>query len=439
MKISAHWIQTDAALRRVVVIVCLALAACGKKEEEPAVKPVVEVQIAKAEVENFETAVSAPATIFPREQANIAARTAAPIKQLLVKKGDSVKAGQTVAVLESRDVAAAREEAVASLAEAQETLQKTTSAALPTDVERARGQMAVAEATLRQAQTIYDRRKKLFEQGAIPQRDLLASETDVATNRANYEVAKTTLDLLKNQSRDRDIKIAQSHVEAAKARLRGVDAQMIYTQIVAPFSGSITEQFMYPGDMAKPDAPMFTIMDLSTAVARAQVPESAAAPIKPGQLCSFTSGDNAAAPYSGRISVINRAVDPARRTLEVWCEIASPPPALRAGSFGQVKVAISSSRSVVVPQAAVQLNEGARTGFVMVVSGKTVKKRDIEAGEAADGKMQILKGINAGETVVTEGVYGLAEGVEIKLASDKKDDKGEKKDDDKKEEKKDEK
>ena len=59
--------------------------------------------------------------------------------------------------------------------------------------------------------------------------------------------------------------------------------------------------------------------------------------------------------YKGRISVVNRAVDPARRTVEVWCEIPRPPPDLRAGAFGEVRILTATARGVVVPQPAVQL------------------------------------------------------------------------------------
>ena len=222
----------------------IVLGGCAKKNEaEP--KPEVEVKLAPATVEDVEQTITGPATVFPVSQAAVAARNAAPIRELLVKKGDNVKAGQVLAVLESKDVAAAHGEATANLAEAEQNLQKTTAGTLPSDLERARGQLVAAEAAYKQADAIYKRRKSLFEDGAIPQRDLLVSETDLATTKANYEVAKTAYDLLKNQSNGRDIEIAKSHVEQAKARLAQADAQLSYARISAPFAGTVTEQFMF--------------------------------------------------------------------------------------------------------------------------------------------------------------------------------------------------
>lgn len=409
-----------------VLAAAVILAGCAKKEEaEP--KPLVEVKLAPATVEDVEHSITGPATVFPISQAGVAARNAAPIRQLLVKKGDNVTAGQTLAILESSDMAAAKNEALANLTEAEQNLQKTTAGTLPSDLERARGQMVAAEAAYKQADAIRSRRKSLFDEGAIPQRDLMTAETDLATTKANYEVAKLSYDLLKNQSNERDIQIAKSHVEQSKSRLAQADAQLSYTRITAPFAGTVTEQFMFPGDMARPDAPVFTVSDLSKAVARTQIPESDAAPIHAGQSCRFIPGEtivstdgNKQTRYEGKVTVVNRSADPARRTIEIWCEIAKPPTALHPGVFGDVAFVTEREKGVTVPREAVQFNEGTLKGWVMVVDGGIAHRRDIEADSAPGSRVHILKGLKGGENVVTEGVYGLEDNVHVKLSGDKK-------------------
>ena len=153
----------------------------------------VTVKVTRAETADVQLTVQAPATIFPREQANISARTTAPILNLKVRKGDNIAAGQVLAMLESKDVEAQHAEATANVADAEATLQKTSAGTVPADVERARGQLQSAEAARNQAQKNYDRRKDLFSQGAIPNRDLLASETELSQAKTAYDVAKRTL------------------------------------------------------------------------------------------------------------------------------------------------------------------------------------------------------------------------------------------------------
>ena len=281
-------------LTTLCLLAALAFAACKKAEkEEEAPKPVVEVQTAQAEIADLALTVRAPATIFPREQANIASRLTARIARLNARKGDRVAAGQILAVLENHDLIAQRDAARAAIAEAEASLQKTTAGTLPTETERGRGQVATAKAALDQAQKIYERRKSLFEQGAIPQRDLLLSETELAQAKTAYEVATKSLDLLEKQSNDKDIRIAQSHVEAARAKLSEMNAQLEFTALRSPFAGVITEQLMYPGDMAKSDSVIFTVMNLNVAIARAQLPEADSHGVKIGQACSFAPTDQA--------------------------------------------------------------------------------------------------------------------------------------------------
>jgi multidrug efflux pump subunit AcrA (membrane-fusion protein) len=379
---------------------CLLLAGCGAPKEEAEPKPVVEVKVARAEVADVQVSVEAPATIYPREQAAIASKITAPIRWLGARKGDRVAAGQVLARLENRDLLAQRTEAL----------------------DKARGELASAEAALNQAQKNFDRRQKLFQEGAIPNRELLVSQTELAQAKANYDVAKKFVDLLENPARQRELQAAATTPEQERIRQSFLNAQIEFTEIRSPFAGSITEQFAYPGDMAKPEAPIFTVMDLSVAEARAQVPESGIGGVAIGKSCSFANADRPEAKAAGRVSVVNQAVDPARRTVEVWCEIANSGGALRAGEFGQVRIVIGvAPKSVVVPKEAVQFEEGTRKGFVMVVGAdKHAKKTEIEAGEMLGNRVQIKSGLKAGDMVIIEGGYGVPDGTEVRPAEEKK-------------------
>ena len=397
-----------------LILASLFLVHCGGTKEEIEVKPLVTVKTAKAERTDIPLTVTAPATLFPRTQASIAARITAPIRELRARKGDSVQAGQVLALLENRDLLAQRREAAGLVADAQATLQKAAQGTVPSDLEHARGLLETAQATLNQAQKIFDKRQDLFKQGAIPSRELLLSQTELANAKTNVDVAAKSLDLLKNQSGGRDIKIAESRVEQAQARLALIDTQLLYAEIRAPFAGTITDQFQYAGDMANPATPIFTLMDVAVLIARAQVPEAGVVEIKLGQSCSFESAQ-------GRISVINKAVDPARRTVETWCEIGKPDPSLRAGVFGQLTVRTGSvQNATVVPASAVQFDEGTHNGFVLLVDNKSiVHKKDVEGGEVFDGKVEIKKGLRPGEMVVVEGAFGTPDGAQVQLAGAK--------------------
>ena len=158
-------------------------------------------------------------------------------------------------------------------------------------------------------------------------------------------------------------------------------------------------------------------------MARAQIPESDSASIQAGQACEFLPGgspssgaDDKAARYAGKVTVVNRSADPARRTIEIWCEIGKPPATLHPGVFGDVAIVTDRKKGVTVPREAIQFHEGTLTGWVVVVEGGVAHKIEVEADSAPGPRVHILKGLKGGENVVTEGVYGLDDNVKVKLA-----------------------
>ena len=405
------WRSTPAAL-------ALLLVGCGEAKKEAEAKPTVSVKVAAAEQSDVELSVHAPATVFPREQATIASRITAPILTLSVRKGDRVSAGQVLARLDNRDLLAQRKEIAAQITDAEANLEKTRSGTVPTDIERARGQLKASQAALNQAQKFVERRQHLFDQGAIPNRDLLVSQTEMATARANFEVAQQALSALEKQSAGRDIQIGQSRVEQARGRLAVIDTQIAFSELRSPFGGTVTEQFVFPGDMAQPSTPMFTIADLDIAIARAQVPESEASAVHRGGACRLNPSDRVGTSFAGKITVINQAVDAARRTVEIWCEIPNAKGELRAQVFGTLDITTGQlTQAVTIPLVAVQFEEGTRTGFVMVAGGdKKAVKRAVETSAPSGGRVAVLKGLRAGEMVIVEGAYGMADGTAITIA-----------------------
>ncbi len=397
--------------------IAIGLVGCGAKTEEKEPPPVASVKVTQADERSLDLVIQAPATVFAREQANISSRITAPIQDITVRKGDRVTRGQVLVRLDNRDLLAQRREMTALVTDAEASLEKMRTGTLPGDIERAKGQVATTQASLSQAEKFYDRRKQLFEQGAIPNRDLQISQTDLATAKANYDVARQSLALIEKQSSGRDLQILQSRIEQSRGRLAGVEAQIAFEELRSPFAGLITEQFVYPGDMAQPATPMLTVSDLSVAIARAQVPEVEVKAVRLGALCRMMPQDQQGSSFAGRISMINQAVDAARRSVEVWCEIPNGKGELRAQAFGSVEIATGSLPHVVtVPLAAVQFEEGSRKGHVMVIGAdKKAAKRPIEAGATVDGRVPILKGLKAGETVIVEGGYGLPDGIEVRV------------------------
>jgi multidrug efflux pump subunit AcrA (membrane-fusion protein) len=393
----------------------LGLAACSNPDPASEATPVVSVRVASVRRADIPIITSGPAIIFPKQQANVMSRITARIRQLRANKGDNVRAGETLAVLENQDLIAQRDQAQGTVEDASATLQKTLVNTLPADLARAKSQLDSAQAALDQAEKNLERRKSLFAQGAIPGKDLLQSQTDYTTAQAALASAKESYDVLAKHSKQ-DVRIAQSRLDQAKAQLAAARATLGFSEIQAPFSGTITEQFLYPGDMAAPSTPIFTIMDVSEFVARAQIPASAAISVRSGNHCTFSTGDANRTTWPGKVTVINDAVDPTRRTVETWCEIKPPLGGLKAGLFGAVDVQTGLIHdALIVPVSAVEFQEGTNHGTAMVVDSHDIAHvRKVEAGQRLDNNVAIKTGLNPNETVIVEGNYALSDGTHVR-------------------------
>jgi multidrug efflux pump subunit AcrA (membrane-fusion protein) len=407
-------------MKRPIAGLLLSLLLWGCKSGDKAdTKPVVNVSVQKAVTANVPLSVSAPASISGKSEAHISARITATVQRLLVHKGEMVKKGQLLAVLDQRDLAAQRADAAAAVSSSEAQLQRTQSGTIPAQLTQVRGELNARTAALDLAQKVYDRRKQLFAQGAISGRELQISESDLAQAKANYEMARVNLDVMEKHTNAEDLRMAQNSLSQSRAREELAIANLSFAELRSPFDGTVTEQFVFPGDLASPGTAMFTVVDLSSAVARAQVNADNAAEIKTGQACSFSVSDTNNTSRFGKVTVVNQAVDPARRTIEVWCEIPNQDHVLKAGLFGAAKIAIGqASNAIVLPASAVEFEEGTQQAKVFIVDEHHIAHlREVKAVALDDGRVRIFSGVRPGEVVITAGEYGLPDGTEVNPAS----------------------
>jgi multidrug efflux pump subunit AcrA (membrane-fusion protein) len=393
---------------------CLCVAGC-KSGDQSESKPVVNVSVQRAAAEDVPLLVSAPASVFGKLEARISPRITATVQQLLVHKGETVKKGQLLAVLDQRDLAAQRADAAAAVSSAQAALQRTQAGTIPAQLTQARGDLDAKRAALNLAQKVYERRKDLYAKGAISNRELQTSEADEAQAQANYNAARTNLDVLEKHTSADDLRMAENALAQSKAQESLASANLSFANLRSPFDGTVTEQFLYQGDLASAGSPILTVVDLSSAVAHAEVNADDVMPMKMGQSCSFALNDAGSERSFGKITVVNQAVDPARRTIEVWCEIPNQDHALKARLFGTVRIEVGTAhQAVVLPSSAVEFQEGTQTAKVYVVDSQNLAHvREVKAVPLDDKRVRILSGLSPGETVITVGEYGLPDGTEV--------------------------
>jgi multidrug efflux pump subunit AcrA (membrane-fusion protein) len=387
--------------------------------EETAV--VVSVRVAKAEKQAIAAQVSALGTVFPHDTALVSAKVSAQIKQMPLLKNRPVRAGDVLAVLESRDLQAQRGEAAAALNEARANARSIETGTIPQNTAQDQKALRDARAAVNNTRGIYDRRLVLYQKGGISKKDLDASQFDLTKAENDLRLAEQNIALRTQALNPNDRAQAAARVNQAEQHLGTLDAQLSYATIRAPISGIVTDQALYEGSFVASGTTLFTIADISEVIVKAPFSDTVAAQLKVGDAATVTPTDVPGEPMAGQVTLISQSVDPTNRTVEVWVTLGNGAGRLRANGAAQVTVAANSkSDAIVVPASAVTLDAtNADEGTVMVVDAANVAhETKVTVGIRTSNTMEITEGLQGGETVVVEGNYSLPDGTKVEVAQE---------------------
>jgi len=416
----------------VVVAIVVFWLLTGKKQSnaaEEAEAAVVSVRVAKAERQSIAAEVTVLGTIFPRKEATVSAKVSAPIKRMPLVRNKTVREGDVIATLESRDIQAQRAEAAAALEEAKLSERAITTGSIPQTNAQDQKALHDARANLDNARAVYERRKALFDQGGISKKDLDASQLALTTAESDLRLAESTARLHATATQPNDRAVAASRVAQAQQRLASLDTQLSYATIRAPFSGVITEQFQFEGEFASPGGKLFTIGDTSEVIVKAPVPDNVAARLKTGETARVYPQDLPGEEMVGVISLVSKGSDLQSRSVEIWVSLKNEGGRLRADSAAKLSLTTAQAENViVVPSEAVKLETTTGdAGSVMVVDEASVAhETKVTVGIRTLDRVEITSGLKGGETVVVEGNYALPDGAKVEVSEAEETDKDDK-------------
>ena len=399
----------------------LIIGGCSKKESAPEVQ--VEVQAAHPVQGSIATHITADALLAPLAQAAIAPKISAPVTKFYVQRGAHVKAGQLLATLENRDLAAAALDNQGSFTAAKAAYDASTRAQVPEEYQRAELDFAQAKANLDLNQSIVNSRKQLFAEGAIPGRDLDTATAALVQAQAAYDAAKTHLESMKKVSHEALLKEAQGQLESAKGKYMGSEAQVGYSEIHSPINGVVTDRPLFAGETAAAGTTLLTVMDTSALLAKIHISQLLAQSLQLGDAASLAvPGVDGTVP--AKVSLISPALDPGSTTVEVWLRIENKNGTLKAGT--PVHAVISGKafqNALKVPTSAVLTAQDSSKSVMVVGADGVAHKKTVEAGIQDVGEVQITSGISLSDLVINEGAYGLDEGTKVKVVTAAGDDK----------------
>jgi cobalt-zinc-cadmium efflux system membrane fusion protein len=244
-----------------------------------------------------------------------------------------------------------------------------------------RSRLGAARTRVRIADETFRREQGLYQQRISAQKDMLEAQNELEQARADLAA-----------------------IESSLALVGGGSAAGTYT-VTAPIAGVVTRRDVTAGNSVGIEDPLFQVVDTSAVWAELDVPDGELAAVRPGQTVTLTVDGLGERTFTGPITFIAPEIDPTTRTAHARVPLANPDGALRANMFASARIAVSAAATrVTVPRAAVQHARGAALVFVRIADDQYETRR-VTIGSSEGDRVEITKGLRAGETVVTAGSF----------------------------------
>jgi RND family efflux transporter MFP subunit len=357
-------------MRWIVLLASLLVSACGGAGSSlEATAPVAEstapvsIHTAAAEGRDVPIIGRATGTFVADESSDVTPPVSGQVVATPVNVGDMVKAGDVLVRLDDRDPRL-------KLGQAQASLQQ-------------------AEAQARRAAAEAKRNADLVEGGLI--------------SPSSYEQFTTQL------------AVAEATVAQAASQVAAAEKAVADAVIVAPFSGHVSARPVAVGEYVTTSTKVATVVRIAPIKLQLLVPEAAAARLRPGMVVSATVPAYPGRTFTGAISSLNVAIDPASRAMTIEVRFSNTDARLMPGMFGSAEVQLpATERGVFVPEAAVTALPNGESFAVYAVDGDAVRVRVVQPGERQNGMVRLLAGLDAGTVVATSNLTHLFEGARIR-------------------------
>jgi membrane fusion protein (multidrug efflux system) len=243
------------------------------------------------------------------------------------------------------------------------------------DSAQARADLAGAEAAAAESASQLKRSKELLSTQALSEAQYDQLEASMKTNEA--------------------------HVAAARARLAD-------TVIRAPFSGRVGMRRVSVGSLVNPGTTITTLDDISVVKVDFAVPENFLAGLRRGLEVSATAAAYPDREFEGAVTSVDSRVDAVTRSVMVRAVVPNADHALKPGMFLSVRLARDERDALMVPEAALVPEQSRQ--FIYVVEDGRAHRREVRIGRRQPGRVEIVEGLRAGETVIVEGTQKVREG-----------------------------
>jgi membrane fusion protein (multidrug efflux system) len=338
-------------------------SGCGKNEAKVPEEKVMNVKIWTVEQKSLRPYVEAIGTLKPFEEVIISSEVDGIVMNVKVSEGSPVAKGMTLVEINETDYRL--------------------------EVRRAEASSRQTEASLANAKLEYERKSALYKEELVTKQQF----DDISARLA----------------------LAEGDLDRAKASLSLAKEKLAKTKIRSPLQGAVRDKKVTTGDYVKNGSQLLWIVKSDPIKLSFTVPEKEVGKLKTGQDVMFKVDSFPDKEFTGRLSTIYPSLEEKTRTLQVEALVPNRDAKLKPGLFAKVTLYTGPSRDLVVVPITAVLYEDSLVK-VFIAEGDRAKEKPVKIGSKYGEYLEIVEGLQKGETVVVVGQNNLAEGVKINVA-----------------------
>jgi RND family efflux transporter MFP subunit len=352
-----------------------------------------------------------PGSIQAIQEAPIYSRVDGYLKRRLVDIGDRVQSGQVLAEIDTPDLDQQLAQARAAAAGSEASLAQARSG-----LQQARATLQHNHATAEYARTNLSRWRALRERNLVAQQDVDDRQIAFDSSQADVAAAEANVESLQSS-----VIAAQANVDASRANVQRLIELQAFQRVRAPFAGVITVRFVDAGALisagsSSTTTPMFRLAQTDDLRVFVNVPQTFMTAIVPGMRVQVLVREFPQKPFEGLVANASGALDTASRTLLTEVRVRNAESTLRPGMYADVKLHVERDHPPLLIPTSALIIQAAGPRVAVLGPGQRVRFQSVELGRDYGTTVEIVRGIEAADQVVTSPPDGLHEDSVVRVA-----------------------
>ena len=353
----------------------------------------------------------------PERVAVVSPQLAGWIEKVHVVDGQALHAGDVMVTFDSRIAKGDLEHARAVVAEKQAVLARLKRGYLPREIEVARQDRAKAKAMLEGLSAEFEALDELRKRSEVSKVQLETKHKAVKAAEAAFASADAHAKLVEEGTPPELIAEAEALLDSVKSAHHHAQLTVDLCTITSPIDGLVVRLLARQGQFFDRASPLATITDLSEVFVHLRIPGAEFANVQEGTPVDIAVTSLPGRTFAGKIARINGEADPLTGNIDAFAAVTNEKTLLRPGLGCRARVSLPEIPDALsVPTSAIADHAG--KAIITIIRDDKALEVEVELGARTSDSVQVLKGLSAGDTVITAGGYGLPEGCPVKIVTD---------------------